>query len=105
MFGLSEVGRRGEDQTVLKLGHLMELNSLNFLCRQTKYNQNGQYKFDDSFSNLQNEFKIKLKIFHAYAPRTNHLEEQVEHFCDCQKNTINATSTHYSILTGHYNAK
>lgn len=108
--------RRGEDQIILKSGHMLhyrgEENSSNggvgFLVHK-KYIPDI-IKIESIcprviYLVLRLNSRYKLTIIQVYAPTTSHSEEETEEFYEDIRTALRKTRTHYTMMMGDLNAK
>lgn len=116
ILGLSEIRRRGEEQQILKSGHL-------FHYRGEEHTSSGGIGMIVHKKHIPKITKIEtistrvillilklnsrysLKVIQVYAPTTGHTDEEVEKFYEEVTEALQRTRTHYTILMGDFNAK
>lgn len=116
IVGLSEVRRRGEQLVTLKSGHSLycvgddnsSVGGTGFLIhKRHRTNILSLKKISTRVICLVLKLNTRynIKIIQAYAPTSNHTDEEVELFYDDIRDAISGQKAHYTILCGDFNAK
>lgn len=115
ILGLSEVRRIGEGQITLDKGHIFHyageetaIRGVGFLVHKRHTESIINIKSISPrvlFITIQLNKKYSLKIIQAYAPTSDHTEEDIECFYEDISSAIQDEKSHYTLLIGDFNAK
>lgn len=116
VLGMSEIRKRGEQQSLLKSGNMYyhrcsensSVGGVGLLIHKRHVQNLVQISSVSPrvcFAILKLNQRYNIKIIQAYAPTSQHTDEDVENFYDEVTQAMSTFPTYFTVLAGDFNAK